>query len=566
MLNNLRDYWTIKFSRLFDPVYYLLNYPDVRNADIDPLIHFIEHGWREGRNPSQLFDTNYYLNMNPDVKKSGLNPLFHYVLYGKKERREINPFKTQHMASDTEFSIKPRKNISFLTIRKKIYRLFYSIYKSLPAFMREKVHRSAKKIAPKVLSDYRNIGRQILNEYDDFGPVWRRTAMNKFLSSIEQQSQNTKPIKYFFTLPLFSTGGAELVAMNFIRLILESDKDSNVLLIITDMDKMEMNYSLPPELITINLEKFLGTKDFVKKKVFVYDLVTTLKPTLIHNINSSVFWSILLEKGERIKKISKIFANIFCFQFNPEGSRDGYAEYYLREAIPYLDGLISDNKRFIDDAISEYRLQSSSDKLFPIYTPSNELNDITISFAKDRIAWHSKNEHPIKRMRCLWAGRLDEQKRWKLFLDIVEKCDFCDFDMFGQAVMGTNPMIQKLPNLYFYGSFESFSQILQNKDYDAFLFTSQWEGLPTTLLGVGSWGIPIIAPSVGGVSELVNSETGYLLPEKPTVNDYSSALEEINDNPNEASRRANNMLNLIMERHNWFKFSNDVHNVPGYFD
>jgi len=77
----------IKKSGLFDSAYYLQNNPDVRNTDGDPLLHFIEHGWKEGRNPSPDFETNFYLSMYPDVKKSGMNPLVHFIVYGTKEGR-----------------------------------------------------------------------------------------------------------------------------------------------------------------------------------------------------------------------------------------------------------------------------------------------------------------------------------------------------------------------------------------------------------------------------------------------------------------------------------------------
>ncbi|MDP2966325.1 MAG: glycosyltransferase family 2 protein [Pelolinea sp.] len=91
MLKNLRSYIVIWRSGLFDKKYYLQNYPDVRKADVDPLTHFIEHGWREGRNPSQKFDTEFYLNTNPDVNKAGINPLVHYLKHSKDEERATQP-------------------------------------------------------------------------------------------------------------------------------------------------------------------------------------------------------------------------------------------------------------------------------------------------------------------------------------------------------------------------------------------------------------------------------------------------------------------------------------------
>lgn len=85
------DYWLIRNSGLFDPAYYLLNYPDVRIADTDPLMHFVRRGWQEGRNPSKEFNVNYYLDTNADVRSSGVNPLVHYIRFGKAEGRSPYP-------------------------------------------------------------------------------------------------------------------------------------------------------------------------------------------------------------------------------------------------------------------------------------------------------------------------------------------------------------------------------------------------------------------------------------------------------------------------------------------
>lgn len=91
MLKNLLDYIIIKRSGLFDCQNYLITYPDVRQADMDPLIHFVRFGWKELRNPSSDFNTSYYLNKYSDVKKSGINPLIHFIKFGQKEGRTTGP-------------------------------------------------------------------------------------------------------------------------------------------------------------------------------------------------------------------------------------------------------------------------------------------------------------------------------------------------------------------------------------------------------------------------------------------------------------------------------------------
>jgi len=72
---------------LFDERYYLKSYPDIRLGDIDPIIHYIKYGGREGRNPNPYFQTSFYLEKYPDVAQSSINPLLHYISHGSKEGR-----------------------------------------------------------------------------------------------------------------------------------------------------------------------------------------------------------------------------------------------------------------------------------------------------------------------------------------------------------------------------------------------------------------------------------------------------------------------------------------------
>jgi glycosyltransferase involved in cell wall biosynthesis len=78
---------TIRQSGLFDTEYYLQRNPDVREAGIDPVWHFVENGVYELRDPSAHFSVRGYLQHNRDVLQAGLNPLYHYVKHGRNEGR-----------------------------------------------------------------------------------------------------------------------------------------------------------------------------------------------------------------------------------------------------------------------------------------------------------------------------------------------------------------------------------------------------------------------------------------------------------------------------------------------
>jgi|GEM_PF-2026397 len=56
-----RDYWGAATSALFNGRYYLDSNPDLVASDVNPLLHYVTHGFFEGRAPCVLFDMDYIL-------------------------------------------------------------------------------------------------------------------------------------------------------------------------------------------------------------------------------------------------------------------------------------------------------------------------------------------------------------------------------------------------------------------------------------------------------------------------------------------------------------------------
>lgn len=83
ILRVIRDY--------VDCEYYKNTYKDVANANLNPLIHFADYGWREGRNPSETFHTRYYQARYGSEVGHDVNPLYHYAVYGRANGYSPNP-------------------------------------------------------------------------------------------------------------------------------------------------------------------------------------------------------------------------------------------------------------------------------------------------------------------------------------------------------------------------------------------------------------------------------------------------------------------------------------------
>jgi glycosyltransferase involved in cell wall biosynthesis len=70
-----------------DAGFYLERYPDVRAGGLEPALHYLRQGWREGRDPGPGFSTGFYLERNPDVRAGGGNPFLHWLRAGRAEGR-----------------------------------------------------------------------------------------------------------------------------------------------------------------------------------------------------------------------------------------------------------------------------------------------------------------------------------------------------------------------------------------------------------------------------------------------------------------------------------------------
>lgn len=74
-------------AEAFDRRFYLAENPDVASGGVDPVVHFMESGWREGRDPAPWFSVSDYLELNPDVAASSIPPFVHYLQAGRQEGR-----------------------------------------------------------------------------------------------------------------------------------------------------------------------------------------------------------------------------------------------------------------------------------------------------------------------------------------------------------------------------------------------------------------------------------------------------------------------------------------------
>lgn len=78
---------------------------------------------------------------------------------------------------------------------------------------------------------------------------------------------------------------------------------------------------------------------------------------------------------------------------------------------------------------------------------------------------------------------------------------------------------------------------------DLFISFSETEGLPVTMMEAISMGIPVMATDVGGCSEIVNEETGILIPKDFEIEKVSKLITEFKNSNKDTKEYSQNVRN-----------------------
>lgn len=364
-------------------------------------------------------------------------------------------------------------------------------------------------------------------------------------------------ISHVFLVPFIIKGGADLVILNYINALTEAKLASGIVVIQTINRESVWKDRLPSNVKLIEFgSKYSFLSDDEQEKLLTR-LLLQKQPKVIHNIQSDLGYRIFAKYGNALSVNSNLFVSVFLGDETNKGKLQGYPYNYLPKCYDYLTKVFCDNQSFLDKLREIYGFEE--EKLVVHYTPfQNNIKRVRPGLSQERTG-----------LNILWAGRLDYQKRPDILIKVAEKCEAYPFffHVYGESTLDEDiytSKLRKLKNVKMYGAFDGFPSLPLEK-FDVLLFTSQFEGIPTVLIGAVLGGLPVVASDVGGIKELIQpDETGFLISPFDYIDKYVECLLKINEDRSSLARLSENAFQLAIKRHSWNNFINNLNSLPEY--
>jgi O-antigen biosynthesis protein len=136
----------IRNSVFFDADWYLLAYPDVAAAAVEPAQHYLQWGASEGRDPGPYFSTSAYIARHPELLIDGQNPLLHQLRPGpSKFVKRLNTAATEDIKDADRTAI--YKHIDSL-LHQPLISVIMPVYNTPENFLRQAVASVSAQLYP----------------------------------------------------------------------------------------------------------------------------------------------------------------------------------------------------------------------------------------------------------------------------------------------------------------------------------------------------------------------------------------------------------------------------------
>lgn len=307
---------------------------------------------------------------------------------------------------------------------------------------------------------------------------------------------NKNKIKLCYIIPSLDKGGAERFLVDLILNLDRQIFEPQLILFKRGGDFLQ-------ELTTINLPIIILEKKYrfdIKNFYQLFRAVKRFNPQIVHTQLGGDLYGRLVAKLLGVPIIISTEQNV-----NPD-------ETWIKNKLKKITGRWADKIVAISQAVAndlQKRYQVNPQKIIII---PNGLNIDKFSSQKDSV---NKN---IKRstVLCGTIGRLVPQKGQSVLIKAFKSLNQAPVRCLiaGQGPLGAN-LQTEIKNAGLSDQIKLVGEVdsvLFLKNLDIFILPSLWEGQGIVLLEAALSGKPIIASRVDGICEIIDEQTGFLVP------------------------------------------------------
>lgn len=517
-------YDTVK--RYFDMTHYLLKYPDIAAAKkLDPIQHYIDNGAKEGRNPTPYFSTSHYVNRYQDVRMSGENPFYHWLTKGAREGRVAAPFAKFDELSEMLGMAPSEVEANLITKRQDLRRRFEH------GVLGEMVNKAAE-LEPLIAHSWKEAISAKLPPFHSDQVVSQTVAIHAM-----QKDANFRRAKAVVVIPHCRMSGATKIAGFLTSALTALYGSDDVLVVSSDLDILQFPDWFPAGVRMVSLPRYAeGLPQVLREKLLV-EFIRSLDAQHVFNVNSALFWHAFKSFGKALRATTEVYAYFFCNDKSQYGFWAGYPLSKFYRHFDALSGVITDSHFLADEFKQRYLVpEAQAHKIATLETPIVDIPEMIIR----------DPGKPSKRPQIFWAGRFDRQKRIDIVFEIARAMPDCDFLLWGEPVLDKgNQALTPPENVHLQGVYTDISH-LPLQHCEAWLYTSEWDGVPNMLIEIAALGIPLVGSLVGGTGEVLKSKLSVPVAEIENIADYVNGIRSILAAPDDARVRASTLRDTIV--------------------
>ncbi|PPQ26289.1 hypothetical protein CCS01_30155 [Rhodopila globiformis] len=441
-----------------------------------------------------------YLSRNPDVAKACADPVEHWLNHGCLEGRRLSP-DLEVLLGQTA-ALADQKTWELFRYRGKFVAVRPTF---LPQRVVDQILEQGQFDAAVFAPGFHAI--RTLRRYN-FADLLSRHGIDitRLLGVISQRPRAV------ILLPFLVIGGVEKYASAIVEAF-EAAGLWPTLVLVTDQTEAAAAKWQPLSILApLRKAQIVFWRSFCpsvgRHEAALARILNGIAPDVILVINSQVGLEMVSRYGRGLSQKSKLFCAFFGLSPNALGAPYGWR--YPRSTLPFATAL-TDNGRTA-------RILRNSFAALPqcriaILPPMSEL--ATREEWDERLfarRLRAASVQPCK--RWLWISRIEYFKGLKLLNEVATLRSGDEFHIFGPADRPLEELGLRSDNIKHNGFLNNVGTI-DCALYDAFIFTSMFEGMPNVVLEMAQKAIPLVLTRVGGLDETFDDSAAiFIEPDK----------------------------------------------------